>query len=176
MYRIVAAGCLASVLGVVSLAQVCHGQSVMAAQPQTAPVVQFWTPGELNQQAKVLSSQATAGNGTAMATLTRLPNQYTMLITRNSSGGAELHTRWCDYLVVLDGEGTELTGGSIVDRHEEADGEIRGTRLEGAKSHALRKGDIIFIPDGTPHQTIEAPGKSITIFVIKSAAPTGGKA
>jgi uncharacterized RmlC-like cupin family protein len=35
----------------------------------------------------------------------------------------------------------------------------------------LHKGDIMHIPAGTPHQSIEAPGQTITIYVIKVAAP-----
>ncbi len=170
MYRTVAACCFVGVVGVLALAPAASGQSPAISQPST-PTVKLWTSSDLDQQAKTLLSHAAATNGSAGSTLTRLPNQYTMLTTRNSSGGAELHTRWCDYLVVLDGEGVELTGGTIVDRHDDADGEVRGTRLEGAERYSLHKGDIIFIPSGTPHQAIEAPGKTITIFVIKSAAP-----
>lgn len=163
------AGCFAFLLGMILLVPFCNAQST------TNSTVQLWTSSDLNQRAQTLMAQAAKTNGSAGATLTRLPNQYTMLTTRNSSGGAELHGRWCDYLVVLDGEGVELTGGSMVDRHEEADGEVRGTRLDNADSHALHEGDVIFIPAGTPHQTIEPPGKSITIFVIKSAAPNSAK-
>jgi mannose-6-phosphate isomerase-like protein (cupin superfamily) len=158
------------ILAIFSFAQASRAQKATASQP-TAGAVQLWTSNDLSQQAKALLAQATASNGSAGATLTRLPNQYTMLTTRNRSGGAEQHSKWCDYLIVLDGEGTELTGGTIIDSHEEADGEVRGTRLEGAQSHALHKGDIIFIPAGTPHQAIQAQGQSLTLFVIKSAAP-----
>lgn len=159
------AHCLALLAGVFCMAQFC------TAQGNSKSSVQLWTSDEFRHQGEELLAQAAKANGTSLAPLMRLPNQYTMLITRTSSGGAELHNRWCDYLVVLDGEGVELTGGSMVDRHDEADGEVRGTRLDGAQSHTLHKGDIIFIPAGTPHQTIEPPGKSITIFVIKAAAP-----
>lgn len=165
-----AACCFASILGMFSLAQASRAQNTTVSQP-SAGTVQLWTSNDLSQQAKALLAQATASNGSAGATLTRLPNQYTMLTTRNRSGGAEQHSKWCDYLIVLDGEGTELTGGTIIDSHEEADGEVRGTRLEGAQSHALHKGDIIFVPAGTPHQAIQAQGQSLTLFVIKSAAP-----
>lgn len=171
MRTTLAAGCIVSLLGIVSSAQAANAQSATSSQP-TASTVQLWTSSDLGQQARGLLAQATASNGSAGATLTRLPNQYTMLTTRNRSGGAELHNQWCDYLIVLDGEGMELTGGAIIDRHEEADGEVRGTRLEGAQSHPLHKGDIIFIPAGTPHQAIEPPGKTLTLFVIKSAAPS----
>ena len=157
-------------LGVFSFVQAVKAQNAPGSQP-SAPTVQLWTSKDLSQQASALLAQATASNGSAGSTLTRLPNQYTVLTTRNRSGGAELHSQWCDYLIVLDGEGVELTGGTIIDRHDEADGEVRGTRLDGAQSHALHKGDIIFIPAGTPHQAIEPPGKTLTVFVIKSAAP-----
>lgn len=165
-----AAFCVASLLGGFSFPQTSSAQNTTASQPG-ATTVQLWTSNDLSQQARDLLAHAAASNGSAGATLTRLPNQYTMLTTRTRNGGAELHNQWCDYLIVLNGEGMELTGGTIVDRREEADGEVRGTRVEGAQSHTLRKGDIIFIPAGTPHQAIEPPGKSITVFVIKSAAP-----
>jgi hypothetical protein len=165
-----AAFCIALLLGGISCPQTSSAQNTTVSEPG-APAVQLWTSIDLSQQARGLLAQAAASNGSAGATLTRLPNQYTMLTTRTRSGGAELHNQWCDYLIVLDGEGVELTGGTIVDRREEADGEVRGTRVEGAQSHSLHKGDIIFIPAGTPHQSIEPPGKSLTVFVIKSAAP-----
>ena len=167
--RQTAVRCFVFVMGVFFLVRAAGGQR--AAAPPNAPTVQRWTSADLNQQANSLLAQAAATNGSAGATLTRLPNQYTMLTTRDRSGGAELHSLWCDSLIVLQGEGVELTGGSIVDRREEADGEVRGARLEGAESHPLNKGDVIFIPAGTPHQAIEAPGQSLTLFVIKTPAP-----
>ena len=168
--RQTAARCFVFAIGLFSLVQAAGGQRAATAPPN-APTVQLWTSADLNQQAKSLLAQAAAANGSAGATLTRLPNQYTMLTTRDRSGGAELHGLWCDYLIVLQGEGVELTGGSIVDRREEADREVRGARLEGAESHPLHKGDVIFIPAGTPHQAIEAPGQNLTLFVIKTPAP-----
>lgn len=173
MSRMISARCFVSLVAVFAVTQAAKGQSATASP--VAVAVKLWTNGELNQQAQTLLTQAKTTNGSAGATLTKLPNQFTMITARNSSGGAELHSRWCDYLVVLDGEGLELTGGTIVDRHDEADGEVRGTRLAGAETHALHKGDIIFIPAGTPHQAIEPPGKSLTLFVVKSAAPTPAK-
>jgi len=159
----------AALLGGFSFPLTSSAQNTTLSQP-TPPTVQLWTSNDLSQQARGLFARAAASNGSAGATLTRQPNQYTMLTTRTRSGGAELHNQWCDYLIVLDGEGVELTGGTVVDRREEADGEVRGTRVEGAQSHSLHKGDIIFIPAGTPHQAIEPSGKSLTVFVIKSVA------
>lgn len=169
MSQIAAARYFACLLGIVTFLLASSGQSATASLSGT-PTVQLWTSKDLSEQAETLLAQAAATNGSAGSTLARLPNQYTMLTTRTKSGGAELHSHWCDYLIVLDGEGLELTGGTIVDRHEEADGEVRGTRLDGADHHPLHKGDILFIPAGTPHQAIESSGQRLILFVIKAAA------
>ena len=146
---------------------------------QTAPPptsVLVTSPEVLNLDAlaakgKDLLVQARAGNGTAAITLAHYPGHYTMLTARTTSGGGELHQHFADFLFVIAGEGTELTGGSIQNPKDSPDGEVRGTGLVGATSHLLRKGDVIHIPAGTPHQAIEAPGQTITIYVVKVREP-----
>jgi mannose-6-phosphate isomerase-like protein (cupin superfamily) len=149
--------------------------SAQTAPAATPPVIQT-QPEVLNfdalaQQGKDLLEKAKAGNGSAGITLAEYNGHHTMLTARVKSGGAEQHTHFADFLIVVDGEGTELTGGTIVDRKDGPNGEIHGTKLEGATPHMLHKGDVIHIPAGTPHQSIEAPGQSITIYVIKVQEP-----
>ena len=150
------------------------GNARAFAQADQLPITT--TPEVLNfdqlaQRGKALLDQARQKNGSAGVTLARYNGHYTMLTARTASGGAELHHNWSDFLFVLDGEGTEMTGGTIVDRQDGPNGETKGKTLEGATPHVLHKGDVIHIPAGTPHQAIEAPGQSITIFVIKVAEP-----
>jgi mannose-6-phosphate isomerase-like protein (cupin superfamily) len=125
----------------------------------------------LTEQGKALLEKARTGNGSAAITLANYKGHYTMLTARTKSGGGELHKCFADFLFVIDGEGTELTGGTIVNAKESPNGEVHGTALEGATAHALHKGDVIHVPAGTPHQAIEAPGQSITIYVIKVQDP-----
>jgi len=153
---------------VVGSAVAVSAQNAPAAAP---PVIQT-QPEVLNfealaQQGKELLEKAKAGSGSAGITLANYNGHYTMLTARTKSGGGEQHKHFADFLFVVDGEGTELTGGTLVDAKEGPNGEVRGTRLEGATPHVLHKGDVIHIPAGTPHQAIEAPGQSITIYVIK---------
>lgn len=150
------------------------------ASGDTKPVMQTMPDvvnlEKLAEQGKELLAKAKAGSGSSGITLSEYPGHHTMLTARVKSGGAEQHMHFADFLVVLDGEGTELTGGTMVDRKEGANGENKGSKLEGATVHVLHKGDVIHIPAGTPHQAIEAPGQSITIYVIKveePALPTG---
>ncbi len=129
---------------------------------------------DLIEQAKPLLEKARAGSGSVGITLARYRGHYTMLTVRTTSGGAEMHKHFSDFLFVLAGSGTELTGGTIVDAKEKPNGEVGGTRLEGAVARYLQKGDVIHIPAGTPHQAIEAPGQSITIYVVKVEEPEAG--
>ena len=122
----------------------------------------------LAEQGKALLVKARAGNGSAGVTLAKYKGHYTMLTARAKSGGGELHKHFADFLFVIDGEGTELIGGTMVGAKELPDGEVRGTALERATPRMLHKGDVIHIPAGTPHQAIEAPGQTITIYVIKA--------
>jgi mannose-6-phosphate isomerase-like protein (cupin superfamily) len=138
-------------------------------QTQDAPpTVTLLTPTDFAALgAAQLIKAKQSDNGSAGVTLEKYPGHYTMISARTKSGGAEVHAHFSDFLIVVDGEGTELTGGTVVEPKEGPDGETRGLRLEGATSHTLRKGDVIHIPAGTPHQAIEAPGQTLTLFVIK---------
>ena len=84
--------------------------------------------------------------------LERYPGLLTLLTVRTKSGGAEMHANWNDVFVVLDGEATEMTGGTMVDRKEQADGETRGTRLEGWNADADAQGrrDSYFAKGAAP--------------------------
>ena len=154
-----------AVMGLSMLVAAGCGMQAQTATPVTTPEL-LHTPA-LVAQGEALLAKARAGNGSAGVTLATYKGHYTMLTARTASGGAEQHGKFADFLIVLDGEGTELTGGTIVDPKEQANGEVRGKKLEGAESHALHKGDVLHIPAGTPHQAIEAPGQTITILVIK---------
>jgi mannose-6-phosphate isomerase-like protein (cupin superfamily) len=126
----------------------------------------------IEAQAKTLMTQALASpSGSASVTLETYPGHITMLTVRTKSGGAEMHRDMNDMFVVLDGEAAETTGGTIVGAKETTPGETRGTRVDGGTETPMRKGDVIHISPNTPHQTILAPGKTFTYYVIKVAVP-----
>ncbi|MEO8737237.1 MAG: hypothetical protein ABI380_11940 [Edaphobacter sp.] len=126
------------------------------------------------QGADQLAAAKKSPTGLSTVTLATYPGHHTMLIARSKSGVAEVHANYSDFLIVVDGGGTELTGGTVVNPEEQPDGETRGLRVDGATAHILHKGDVIHIPAGMPHQAIQAPGQTITLFVIKvQAAGTG---
>ncbi len=148
-----------------------HPQKDATPPPPPAPAIQTLPETSnldaLATQAEELLVKARAGNGSSAITLANYKGHYTMLTARTKSGGGELHQHYADFLFVIAGEGTELTGGTLLNPKDQPDGEVRGTGVEGATPHILHKGDVIHIPAGTPHQAIEAPGQTITIYVVK---------
>ena len=94
-----------------------------------------------------------------------------MLTARTKPGGAELHKDFSDFFIVLDGEATVITGGTVENAKETSPGEIRGTRVGGGTAQPMRKGDVVHIAPGVPHQTVVPAGKYFLYYVIKVQAP-----
>jgi mannose-6-phosphate isomerase-like protein (cupin superfamily) len=100
-------------------------------------------------------------------TLARYGNHYLLVVKRDETGSSELHQHEADVFVVEEGQGSILTGGKIVNPHTTKPGEIRGSSIEGGKSHPLSTGDVVHIPAGIPHQLLLEKGKPFVYFVVK---------
>ncbi len=147
----------------------------LAATAQTSQTKDavVWTEMSVESQTKVLLAAAEKNPaGIATATLEQFPGHLVMLAVRTKNGRAEMHARDNDIIFVIDGEATILTGGTIVDPKEIAPQETRGTKLEGAVPTNLKKGDVMHISPGVPHQTIVGPDKAFTYYVVKVTEKT----
>ncbi|MBS1815645.1 MAG: hypothetical protein JSS87_12280 [Acidobacteria bacterium] len=144
------------------------------ASAQTLPPssADIRTSEQIRKQAADMLVQARSNpGGVASVTLEKYPNHYTMLTVRTKSGGVEMHKSAADFFIVIEGEATILTGGTIADPKEAQPGETRGTKLTGAQSRTVHPGDVVHIAPGVPHQTLVAPGKIFTYYVIKVIQP-----
>lgn len=70
---------------------------------------------------------------------------------RDKPGLAEIHALDTDIIYVLQGTATFVTGGRAMDEKEIAPDEIRGSRIEGGITRQLSKGEVIIVPNNTPH-------------------------
>ncbi|HET6373289.1 MAG TPA: cupin domain-containing protein [Candidatus Polarisedimenticolia bacterium] len=86
---------------------------------------------------------------------------------RESAGQAEVHVKDADIIYVLDGSATFVTGGELVDGSTTAEDEIRGASIRGGQVRRITKGDVVIVPEGTPHwfKELDAP---ITYYVVKT--------
>ncbi len=89
---------------------------------------------------------------------------------RAAAGQAEVHERDTDIIYVLEGSATFVTGGSVVDGKTTTPDELRGAAITGGETRRLVKGDVMVVPQGTPHWFQEVRGPFL-YYVVKV---TGG--
>ena len=86
---------------------------------------------------------------------------------KNKTGAAaELHDASDDVYYVLDGSATLILGGKLDAPKEIEPGEWRSPRIIDGKTFEIRKGDLVIVPRGTPHQRSTA-NKDFTMVLIK---------
>jgi len=85
---------------------------------------------------------------------------------RDEPGLVEVHNRDTDIIYMLKGRATLVTGGTIIDGKTIEPEEIRGKQSQGGESRTLTKGDVVVIPNGTPHWFKEVSGP-IDYYVVK---------
>ena len=85
---------------------------------------------------------------------------------RNQAGQVEIHAKDTDIIYVLDGSATFVTGGTIVDGKSIEPDEIRGASVRDGDTRRIAKGDVIIVPNGTPHWFKEVP-TALTYYVVK---------
>lgn len=85
---------------------------------------------------------------------------------RDQAGLAEVHTKDTDIIYVLEGTATFVTGGTVVDQKTVAPDEIRGTAIRDGEQRRLTRGDVVVVPNGTPHWFQEVKGP-FNYYVVK---------
>src|SRR6185436_20823354 len=85
---------------------------------------------------------------------------------RETPGMAEIHTRDTDIAYIIQGSATLVTGGTAVGVKETGPEELRGTAIEGGETRELKVGDVVVIPNGTPHwfKSVQGP---LLYYVVK---------
>lgn len=97
---------------------------------------------------------------------------------REGPGLAEIHTRDTDIAYVLQGTATLVTGGVAVGVKEIGPEELRGTAIEGGETRELKVGDVVVIPNGTPHwfKSVTTPFLYYVVKVRQAARETASGA
>ncbi len=85
---------------------------------------------------------------------------------RDKPGLAELHTLDTDIIYVIEGKATFVTGGTVPDATKIAPDELRGSRIQGGTTRRLSKGEVIIVPNNTPHWFKEVNGEFL-YYTIK---------
>ena len=89
-----------------------------------------------------------------------------MSFTRRGAGAVEYHDHTNHIIIMVEGEATLVTGGTMVDPKRTSLDQMRATSLEGGETYHLSKGDVIMIPAKTPHWWKEVPTKTVAYYAI----------
>jgi mannose-6-phosphate isomerase-like protein (cupin superfamily) len=79
---------------------------------------------------------------------------------------AEVHDDSDDVYYVLEGSATLVLGGWLEEPRETSPCEWRGARIAGGNSFEMKKGDLVVVPRGTPHQRATV-GRDLSMLLIK---------
>lgn len=125
-----------------------------------------WTDTQLAESEKSLPAKMSKVK-VATESLGAWGNHSMSLVHREGSGEAELHETQSDILIIRDGEGSIVVGGTIPGARRTTAHEIRGSKIEGGETQALHPGDVIHVSPKTPHQILLEPGRKIDYYAVK---------
>src|ERR1700704_6309622 len=91
-----------------------------------------------------------------------------MLAQRRTAGEVEVHAKTNHVFIIVEGEATFVTGGTLVGARQTAPGQTRAPSVQGGVVHHLTKGDVVTIPAKTPHWFKEVPTKTIAYYAINT--------
>ena len=91
-----------------------------------------------------------------------------VLAQRRGAGEAELHKKTNHVFIIVEGEATFVTGGTLVSAKETEADQVRAPSIQGGTTHKLTKGDVITIPAGTPHWWKDVPTKTIAYYGVNT--------
>jgi len=91
-----------------------------------------------------------------------------VLAQRRGAGEVEVHEKTNHVFIIVEGEATFVTGGTLVEVRDTAPGQRRAKSVQGGDIHHLTKGDVITIPAKTPHWFKEVPTDTIAYYAINT--------
>ena len=89
-----------------------------------------------------------------------------VLANRREAGGVEYHEHTNHIFIIVDGEATFITGGTMVGAKRTKPDQMTGTSIDGGETFHLSKGDVITIPAKTPHWWKEISTKTVGYYAI----------
>jgi mannose-6-phosphate isomerase-like protein (cupin superfamily) len=91
-----------------------------------------------------------------------------VLAQRRGAGEVEVHEKTNHVFIIVEGEATFVTGGTLVDARQSAPDQRRAASIQGGETHHLSKGDVITIPAKTPHWFKEIPTQTIAYYAVNT--------
>jgi mannose-6-phosphate isomerase-like protein (cupin superfamily) len=89
-----------------------------------------------------------------------------VLANRRGAGAVEYHEHTNHIFIIVDGEATFITGGTMVGAKRTSPEQMTATSIEGGETFHMSKGDVITIPAKTPHWWKEISTTTVGYYAI----------
>ncbi len=89
-----------------------------------------------------------------------------VLANRRDAGAVEYHAHTNHIFIMVDGEATFITGGTMVGAKRTSPEQMTAASIDGGQTFHLSKGDVITIPAKTPHWWKELSTKTVGYYAI----------
>ena len=84
---------------------------------------------------------------------------------------AALHEKDAELFVVLQGTGDIIVGGKLVNEKRVNAANLTGSDIADGQTHHVTKGDMLIVPNNTPHQVVPTGGAPIVIMTMHVPMP-----
>jgi len=132
----------------------------------------FASSAEVKAQVEAMRQAMKPGQGFLWRPLVRGGDTVAALEYWTKPGKPAVHPDQAEYVVVITGEGTMISGGRLADPVTTNPTLIEGSRIEGGTIRTLHPGDVFLIPAGTPHW-FGITGPRLVLLGTKVAQPAG---
>lgn len=141
------------------------------AQEAPAPGL-FMNQAGIDQTIALIASRIKPDQPIIAQPLIGLGTYRPTLEYRQAPSGAAIHEAEAEYFQVVDGSGTLITGGTLQGAHRTSPIQIAGTSIIGGSMRPVTKGDMLIVPEGTPHWFNQINGR---LILIAMKLPRGAK-
>lgn len=139
------------VAGVAPLSVSAQSASATAASPADADQTGFASGKDVRAQVTAMLAEMTPDQGFLWRPLVRDGARIAAIEIWKKPGRPAVHPTEAEYVVVLDGAGTLVSGGTLTGPITRQNGLVEGARIEGGVTRALGPGDVLLVPAGVPH-------------------------
>jgi mannose-6-phosphate isomerase-like protein (cupin superfamily) len=86
---------------------------------------------------------------------------------RTAGANAAVHETEAEFFYVIEGSGTFVTGGQLVDARRTNPQNLTAKSISGGTTAHVAKGDFMLVPNGVPHQVsaVESPLTLMTVHL-----------
>jgi mannose-6-phosphate isomerase-like protein (cupin superfamily) len=130
----------------------------------------FAPAADVQAQVEAMRQAMKPGQGFLWRPLVRGGDAVAALEYWTKPGKPAVHPDQAEYVMVVAGAGSMISGGRLVDPATTNPTLIEGSRIEGGTTRRLRPGDVFLVPAGTPHW-FGVDGDRLVLLGTKMAQP-----